>query len=35
VEEEEQEQDEAAKEVIWEVYHNRVDGVGIPMVDHL
>jgi hypothetical protein len=35
VEEEEQEQDEATKEVIWEVYHNRVDGVGIPMVDHL
>jgi hypothetical protein len=33
--EEEQEQDEAAKEVIWEVYHYRVDGVGIPMADHL
>jgi hypothetical protein len=35
VEEEEQEQDEAAEEVIWEVYHNRVDGVGIPMANHL
>jgi hypothetical protein len=35
VEEEEQEQNEAAEEVIWEVYHYRVDGVGIPMTDHL
>jgi hypothetical protein len=35
VEEEEQEQDEAAEEVIWDVYHYRVDGVGIPMADHL
>jgi hypothetical protein len=35
VEEEEQEQDEVAEEVIWEVYHNSVDGVGIPMADHL
>jgi hypothetical protein len=35
VEEEEHEQDEAAKEVIWEVEHSRVDGVGIPMADHL
>jgi hypothetical protein len=34
VEEEEQEQDEAAEEVIWDVYHYRVDGVGIP-IDHL
>jgi hypothetical protein len=30
-----QEQDEAAEEVIWDVYHYRVDGVGIPMADHL
>jgi hypothetical protein len=35
VEEEEQEQNEAAEEVIWVVYHYRVDGVGIPMADHL
>jgi hypothetical protein len=35
VEEEEQEQDEAAEEVIWEVYHYRVDGVGNPMADYL
>jgi hypothetical protein len=35
MEEEEQEQDEAAEEVIWEVYHYIVDGVGIPMADHL
>jgi hypothetical protein len=35
VEEEVQEQDEAAEEVIWDVYHYKVDGVGIPMVDHL
>jgi hypothetical protein len=21
--------------VIWDVYHYRVDGVGIPMADHL
>jgi PAS domain-containing protein len=35
VEEEVQEQDEAAEEVIWDVYHYRVDGVGIPMADHL
>jgi hypothetical protein len=35
VEEKEQEQDEAAEEVIWEVEHHRVDGVGIPMADHL
>jgi hypothetical protein len=35
VEEKEQEKDEAAKEVIWDVYHYRVDGVGIPMADHL
>jgi hypothetical protein len=35
VEEEEQEQGEAAEEVIWEVYHYRADGVGIPMADHL
>jgi hypothetical protein len=35
VEEEEKEQDEAAEEVIWDVYHYRVDGVGIPMADHL
>jgi PAS domain-containing protein len=35
VEEEEQEQDEADEEVIWEVEHHRVDGVGIPMADHL
>jgi hypothetical protein len=34
-EEEEQEQDEATEEVIWDVYHYRVDGVGIPMADHL
>jgi hypothetical protein len=33
--EEVQEQDEAAEEVIWDVYHYRVDGVGIPMADHL
>jgi hypothetical protein len=32
---EEEEQDEAAEEVIWEVYHYRADGVGIPMADHL
>jgi hypothetical protein len=37
VEEEEQEQepDEAAEEVILEVYHYRADGVGIPTADHL
>jgi hypothetical protein len=35
VEEEVQEQDEAAEEVIWDVYHYKVDGVGIPMTDHL
>jgi hypothetical protein len=35
VEEEVQEQDEAAEEVIWDVYHYRVDGVAIPMADHL
>jgi hypothetical protein len=35
VEEEEQEQDEAAEEVSWDVYHYRVHGVGIPMADHL
>jgi hypothetical protein len=35
VEEEEQEQEEVAEEVIWEVEHSRVDGVGIPMADHL
>jgi hypothetical protein len=35
VEEEVQEQDEVAEEVIWDVYHYRVDGVGIPMADHL
>jgi hypothetical protein len=35
VEEEEQEHDEAAEEVIWDVYHYRVDGVGIAMADHL
>jgi hypothetical protein len=35
VEEEEQEQEEATEEVIWEVEHSRVDGVGIPMADHL
>jgi hypothetical protein len=35
VEEEEQEQDEEAEEVISEVYNYRVDGVGIPMADHL
>jgi hypothetical protein len=35
VEEEVQEQDEAAEEVIWDVYHYRVDGMGIPMADHL
>jgi hypothetical protein len=34
-EEEEQEQDEAAEEVIWEVEHHRVDGVGIPLADHM
>jgi hypothetical protein len=34
-EEQEQEQDEAAEEVIWKVYHYRADGVGIPMADHL
>jgi hypothetical protein len=34
-EEQEQEQDEVAEEVIWKVYHCRVDGVGIPMADHL
>jgi hypothetical protein len=34
-EEEEQEQEEEAEEVIWEVYHYRADGVGIPMADHL
>jgi hypothetical protein len=35
MEEKEQEQDEAAEEVNWEVYHYRADGVGIPMADHL
>jgi hypothetical protein len=35
VEEEEQEQGEAAEEVIWEVYHYRADEVGIPIADHL
>jgi hypothetical protein len=37
VEEEENvlDDDEAAEEVIWEVEHHRVDGVGIPMADHL
>jgi hypothetical protein len=35
VEEAVQEQDEAAEEVIWDVYYYRVDGVGIPMADHL
>jgi hypothetical protein len=35
MEEEEQEQDEVAEEVIREVYHYRADGVGIPMADHL
>jgi hypothetical protein len=35
VEEEEQDQDEAAEEVIGDVYHYRVNGVGIPMADHL
>jgi hypothetical protein len=30
-----QEQDDAAQEVIWDVYHYRVDGVGISMADHL
>jgi hypothetical protein len=35
VEEEEQEQDESAEELIWDVQHSRVDGVGIPMADHL
>jgi hypothetical protein len=35
VEEEVQEQDDAAQEVIWDVYHYRVDGVGISMADHL
>jgi hypothetical protein len=34
-EEQEQEQEEEAEEVIWEVYHYRADGVGIPMADHL
>jgi hypothetical protein len=34
-EEQEQEQVEEAEEVIWEVYHYRADGVGIPMADHL
>jgi hypothetical protein len=28
-------EDEPAEEVIWEVYHYRVDGVGIPMADNL
>jgi hypothetical protein len=32
-EEQEQEKDEAVEEVIWEVYHYRADGVGIPMAD--
>jgi hypothetical protein len=32
---EEEEQDEAVEEVIWDVYHYRVDGVGISMADHL
>jgi hypothetical protein len=35
MEEEEQEQEEEAEEAIWEVYHYRADGVGIPMADHL
>jgi hypothetical protein len=35
MEEEKQEQYETAEEVIWEVYHYRADGVGIPMADHL
>jgi hypothetical protein len=35
MEEEEQEQEEEAGEAIWEVYHYRADGVGIPMADHL
>jgi hypothetical protein len=34
-EEQEQGQEEAAEEVIWEVYHYRADWVGIPMADHL
>jgi hypothetical protein len=34
-EEQEKEQEEEAEEVIWEVYHYRADGVGIPMADHL
>jgi hypothetical protein len=34
-EEHEPEQEEEAQEVIWEVYHYRADGVGIPMADHL
>jgi hypothetical protein len=34
-EEQKQEQNEAAEEVIWEVEHHRVGGVGIPMADHL
>jgi hypothetical protein len=34
-EEQVQEQEEEAEEVIWEVYHYRADGVGIPMADHL
>jgi hypothetical protein len=35
MEKEEQEQEEEAEEAIWEVYHYRADGVGIPMADHL
>jgi hypothetical protein len=31
----EQQQEEEAEEVIWELYHYRADGVGIPMADHL
>jgi hypothetical protein len=27
--------EEEAEEAIWEVYHYRADGVGIPMADHL
>jgi hypothetical protein len=34
-EEQEQEKEEEAKDVFWEVYHYRADGVGIPMADHL
>jgi hypothetical protein len=34
MDEEEQEQ-EQEEEAIWEVYHYRADGVGIPMADHL